>query len=580
MPKRDAQFVLGIVVVCAAAYWNALGNGFVPDDYTVILHNSWVREAGSLRCLLTRDYFQASRENTYRPVATLLYYLEYRAWGPKPMGYHLVSLAAHACAAALLYVLLSRLFGCRGLALLASMLFAVHPVNTEAVNAIGFREDVLCLPAMLGAWLFYLRADDPGRRRPGNVALAWLLFVVSLLAKEVTVSLPVLIVGHDCLLRHRPAQAFRRHWGAYLGFGLIALLFIAFRLWGMRTPFEASIPYTTGSFGAQLLITPGIVAHYLRLMLWPVRLCADYWFGIVAGPGDPRFWGPVLALVAAAAAAVWACRRAPAMLLGVLWFVLTLAPAANIFPMVNPMAERYLYVPCAGFCLALAVPFARLMRGRGGAALAWVTVLVFAGLTMARNPVWGDARRLNAGAARLWPGCARAQSNLGLAYERQGLLPLAAAQHRRVVRTTPQAVEGHLYLGRILVRRGRVDEGVRLLKRARLRDPERVQTWDAFANAYAAKGDPVRALAALAQARRFEGNHRAALACLHRALAMRPDSTMVLVLLASTFEDMERTDDAAAAWQRVTQLNPKMDLARERLQELRGRRGSGPEELR
>ena len=483
MRSRDRLCLIVIVLLALAVYANALGSAFIPDDDDVLLKNEWIRQGGSLRKLLPPAYFEVSGEGTgYRPTATLLYYVEYRLWGTWRAGYHWVSIGIHAGAAALLYLLVYRLFGRGTLAFLTALLFALHPVTTEAVNGIGYREDPLCLLYMLAAWLCHLAADMGDKRRPWLWPAAWLFYAIALLAKATAAGLPVLILAYDGFSRDRGAgDRPGRRWPAYLGFVLLMLAYVPFRLsWG-RTAVEAGLPYTTGSSGAQMMITPGILAHYLRLLLWPVGLSFDYWFGFVTGPQDPRFWAPILALAVPLFLVLRTGRRAPAIILGALWALVTLAPAANIFPMPNPMAERYLYVPAAGFCLCLAVPLAGLIRGaarsRGaGLALACAVLAAFGVLTVARNADWRHGHRLDCGAVRRWPGAARSHMNLGVDYFRGGFKALARTQYLRVIAMAPYAPQPHQFLAELELSEGRVAAAMRAVTRAMRCDPERGDT--------------------------------------------------------------------------------------------------------
>ena len=566
MRKRDRQYLIVVVLFAVVVYANSLGGEFVADDETVILSNEWVRDGGSLWKLLPAGYYEASGERTYRPTATLLYYLEYRVWGDWRAGYHAVSVLIHAGSAALFYLLVLGLFQRRVLALLAALLFAVHPVTTEAINGIAYREDALALLPMLGAWLCHLRADEGAgrdKRKPWLWPVAWALYVVSMLAKEITVGLPVLILAHDYLFRDRRVAAmWRRRWPGYVGFVLVMLLFIPFRLGPGRTPFEATLPYTTGSVGGQAMITPGILGVYLRLMLWPVHLSADYWFGSVTGLEDVRFWGPVLAL-SAAGFLVWrAGRHAPEISIGVLWAVVTLGPAANVFRMVNPMAERYLYVPCAGFCLALAVPLAVLVgetgwrprkegaecdqvlevaggpgRGQVGLALSCVILAAFSVLTAVRNSDWADTRRLEIGAARLWPKAARPHMNLGVWYYNRGLHRLASAQYERVIKKSPRAPEGYLAQYKAQLPLRGPDAAISVLRLGLRRCHERrADIWRALAKVHGLKGERGKEHMARGRALMLQERYAEAAKSLRRACENGAASVSALIWLAESYE--------------------------------------------
>ena len=148
-----------ILIISIAIYSNTLKNGFVYDDEFTVVNNTLIKNFSNISKLFTKEYFAASGEMSYRPVVTFTYFIDYALYGLKPYGYHLTNLLLHALNGVILYIFLTLLFkpsqsSIFNLQLLISLLFATHPVLTEAVNAISFREDLLC-------FLFYISALIP-----------------------------------------------------------------------------------------------------------------------------------------------------------------------------------------------------------------------------------------------------------------------------------------------------------------------------------------------------------------------------------------------------------------------------------
>ena len=132
-----------LLILTIGVYSNTLKNGFVFDDYFIIIDNIFIKDWKNLSGLLSKDYFSRSGEATYRPVVTLSYFVDYSLWGLKPYGYHLTNVLIHSVNAVLVFLFVLLLIKGRRAAFLAALLFAVHPVLTEAVNAISLREDLL-----------------------------------------------------------------------------------------------------------------------------------------------------------------------------------------------------------------------------------------------------------------------------------------------------------------------------------------------------------------------------------------------------------------------------------------------------
>ena len=136
--------VLGLIILSFAAYLNTLPNTFVFDDIYVISGNYFIRDWKNFWGLFTSKYFAASGELSYRPVVTLSYFVDYSLWHLNPMGYHLTNIILHTLNSTILFFLVQRMVRNTPLAFLASLFFACHPVLSEAVNAISYREDLLC----------------------------------------------------------------------------------------------------------------------------------------------------------------------------------------------------------------------------------------------------------------------------------------------------------------------------------------------------------------------------------------------------------------------------------------------------
>src|SRR5206468_7626907 len=138
----------------------------------------------------------------YRPVVMASYALNYAWGGEDPTGYHLVNVVLHAANSAMVFLLVEELFPGRALAFLCALLFALHPLRTEAVASIVGRAESLAAFFMLAAWLGYVR----GRRRPGLTArlLPPVAFALAALTKESSLAFVALLPVTDFLMGKEP----------------------------------------------------------------------------------------------------------------------------------------------------------------------------------------------------------------------------------------------------------------------------------------------------------------------------------------------------------------------------------------
>lgn len=453
-------FAAAIVVLSCVAYWGGLDNGFTNwDDNWLITENRHIREISwhSLQAMFNPMAPREELGNEYLPLRDLSYAINYALDQYNPRGYHATNLLLHIFNSLLVMLLAVRLTGRRWIGGLAGLLFAVHPVHVEAVSWLSSRKDLLSTFFMLLSANFYLAAR---RSRSGlmpsesfvqrvrhSSRLSWMLsvlfFICALLSKMTAVVLPALLLllelfrGRELhtMPRLKRALAQAPFWGA-------AALFTA-----LASHIGSGLmrePYGEGRWQSLLTATSALTRDFQVLLFgWPMHAAVD--LPVQTGFSLPVVTGLLLLLaLLGLGLAGWRKSRAgwdsrPAMLLGVagfgsLWFLIALSPVSNFLVQIGTVfAERYLYIPSIGFCIAvaaLAVLGAELLRKRDKLRplSPAIGVLVVAAIGLS---VWGtmQATRPWAGSVSLWkhalahdPGNNVAHFNLGREYEELALL--------------------------------------------------------------------------------------------------------------------------------------------------------------
>ncbi|MBD3236107.1 MAG: hypothetical protein GF330_05345, partial [Candidatus Eisenbacteria bacterium] len=151
---RCASVLLPLVLLFLAAllpYGNALRTGFAYDDAAIVIENPTASPAAPWWTPLVRPYWPEPHDaGLYRPLTSLTYRLQ-RGWtGTAPVPFHLLNVLLHAATSLLAYAVLRRLFTRQGWALPIALLFAVHPLHTEAVTGIVGRAELLAALCGLG----------------------------------------------------------------------------------------------------------------------------------------------------------------------------------------------------------------------------------------------------------------------------------------------------------------------------------------------------------------------------------------------------------------------------------------------
>jgi tetratricopeptide (TPR) repeat protein len=345
-------------------------------------------------------WWEVFRLERTRPLTYLTFWLNYQLGGDDPLGYHVLNLLLHLAAVWAAWLVFRKITNDR-IAWMATMLFALHPVQTEAVGYVFGRATVLAAFLCLlcwGAWI---------DRRYGRAVL-W--FTLALLAKEEAAALPMFLVAYEYLYRGhkgRPEREWLRTW-------LIMSLPCAAA--AARLFYVASVTDGAGAFFDLGRITPlnylltqaRAVWLYLQLLVFPVGLNFDRDFPLSTGfdTATLRAWVALLALIGYAG---WRARmqRTWFWLLGGL---ILLLPTSSFLPLGDLVAERRLYLPLISLALGLGTLLVKAPRP-----VAIVALLVASGLTAQRSMVYMTEESLWRDTAEKSPRKVRPQLQLARA---------------------------------------------------------------------------------------------------------------------------------------------------------------------
>ncbi|HTT58235.1 MAG TPA: tetratricopeptide repeat protein [Opitutaceae bacterium] len=455
---RTAWMLILLLGGTLLAYLPALRGGFLWDDDAHVTRPDLQPLSG-----LGRIWFEVGATQQYYPLLHSAFWLEHRLWGDAPLGYHLLNILLHATAAGLLGVILRRL-ALPG-AWLAAFLFALHPVAVESVAWISEQKNTLSAVLALAATLVYLRFDRD--RRPAAYGVALGLFVLALLTKSVTATLPAVLLVVFWWQRGR--LAWRRDVFPLTPWFAIGATVGLFTAWVEKYLIGAQGADFTLSFADRCLLAGRVVWFYLGRLLWPADLMFIYPRWQVDASRAGQYLYPVALLVLAAALA-WLARRRRGPLAGFLIFAGTLFPAMgfiNVYPFVfSYVADHFQYLSAIGIIvpaaagLTLATAALRSSGAPGAARAApWAAVLLVAGLgvlTWRQCGIYRDARTLYTDTLRRNPDCALAHNGIGEILLRDpSRLAEAIAHFRTSIRLSPHDALAHNNLGTALARNPR-----------------------------------------------------------------------------------------------------------------------------
>jgi tetratricopeptide (TPR) repeat protein len=560
-----------VVAFCATflAYLPALSGNFIWNDSDYVT-------APSLRSLdgLVRIWAQVGATQQYYPLLHSAFWLQHRLWGDNPLGYHLVTLLLHACSAVLFALILCRLFdGGRaqpgsipakadgpavaggdlpqpdsGVAWLAALLFALHPVHVESVAWITEQKNTLSLAFYLAAAMAYLRFDET--RRPRTYLAALALFVCSLFCKTVTATLPAALLVVFWWKRGR--LDWRREilpLLPWLALGAAAGLFSS---WVEQAYVGAQGADFNLPVVARTLVASRAIWLYAGRVVWPFGLNFVYSRWTV----DATVWWQWLFPLGtlAAGAALWILRRRTrGPFAAFLFFVGSLFPVlgfVNLYGMrYSWVWDHWQYLPDLGLLTLAAVGLsagwrrAALRPGWLGPGLAAALAVVLGALTWAHCGMFHDDLTLYRSTLSRNPACWMAHNNLGnLWLEMPGRLDDAVAEFKEALRLQPDYAEAHNNLGNALSEMpGRLDDAVAEFKEALRLQPD-------FAGAHNNLGDAWS---------KMPGRINDAVAQFKEALRLRPGYAEAHNNLGNAWSKMPgRTNDAIAQYEEALRIKP------------------------
>ncbi len=511
-------------------YANTLTHDYCQDDAIVITENMFTTQGVSgIPGIMGNDTFygffkEAGKSNLvaggrYRPFTLVMFAIEYQIFGKSPFIGHFMNVVLFGITCVLLYFLILKLLSYRSdtegqsaaiIAFMTALLFASHPIHTEAVANIKGRDEIMTLLGSLAAVWFSLKFYEKGGFK--NAVLAFVFFFIGLLSKENAITFVVIVpLIYWFFIKTNWSTAFKQ----VLPFAGAAVLFLILRggvignqFTGqqnelMNNPFlklvnNQYVPFEMGEKIATIVFTLG---KYVQLLIFPHPLTHDYY---------PRHidmmhfsdWQVLLSMALYAAMIVlifkgW--QKRDYMSFGILFYLLTLSIVSNIvFPVGTNMAERFIFMPSLGFCFFLAVFLIKYLKKQAFYAAVGIGIL-FGLKTFTRNFDWKDNYTIFTTDVSVSKNSAKLQCSAGGAKiekaateldvnRKKQLLNEAIAHLRRSLEIHPQFKNPYLLLGNAYIYLEDYDKAIQEYQNALKLDPDFKDVKGNMALAYREKG--------------------------------------------------------------------------------------------
>lgn len=618
LSRKPVQVSL-VALVCLLLYANTLHAPFYWDDAMLVespiiksfhyfLHPSAGRDFSWYGGFLSRFF------------GYFTFALNYRFGGLDTTGFHLVNVAIHLLASLLVYRLvrltLRTPFFAEGanpagiearagfIAFTAALLFAAHPIQTQAVTYIVQRFASLAAMLYLLSVTSYLKGRlvwHGAVRRPVAAGLwfgaAAVAAALALKSKETAYTLPLALVLLELLLftRQNRRRALVLAFSAVPVAALAATRLSSGSLAELTANLDKATRLQTSMGRLDYLATQcKVIVTYLRLLVFPAGQRLDYDYPVYHSLFQPAVFVCALSLAGLLALAVACLRlsrdreddRTPLLrlvALGIFWFFLALAVESSLIPIVDVIFEHRVYLPSVGAFMAAAAAVSFFGRGEGVlpgwpplpvvAAVA-VFVLCLGWATHARNALWSDEVAFWQDNARKSPQKARVFVNLARAFERRGDPVQATEAYRAAVAIDPNQTDPLLNFGLLLVQAGKLDEALAQFQAALRIDPGLVEAYNNIGKVYGMQrryDDALKAFQAALELKPTlaephnnigyvyaqQNRHGEALVEYDKCLALYPDYDKAFVNKGTALKALGRQAEAQAAFRRALEINPK-----------------------
>ena len=591
--------VAALAVLC---YLNTIHDPFQWDESRYIADNPLVK--GSLGEGPRNAEFETLMR--HRPVGTLSFGINYAFSRLRVEGYHAVNITLHAMNSALLYALL--LLWLRGIwtddtriniiAFFSAAIFAVHPIQSEAVNYVYQRHVLLAAFFSLLACLLYAVWITRMRQSRAVYILCIIASALAMKSKESAFTLPLLVLAYDVYLSGADA---RGRLGRILPIALTSLLIpLGMIDWNRAFSVSDLVASTTGapqySRLDYFLTQPGVVLDYMRLLVLPIG--QNIFHAVELKTSSAQAALPLLLI---AAMLFWAIMQRSSQVMerrligfGILWFMIALSVESSVIPIPMLMNEYRVYLPSAGLIPAMVLAIytigARFNASRWSAIaplLLMALVLAFSVATVKRNTVWQSREALWQDAALKSPGIREVRNNYGIALREAGRSADAAKQFIAAVEISPSYSEAWNNLGLAMLDVRRPEEAAGYFARAINADIRSYRAYNNMGNALRAmsrdeeamvayrraielRPDFGEALSNLGTMLAIEGRVDEALVLLEKAVLYSPDLAEAHYNLAGAYMQIGRLEEAAGELARYLDLRPEDQEAWRTLESLMG----------
>ena len=512
------QLIFLILIIGLSVYFNSFFNGFVWDDEEQILNNSIIKNFSNLPLIFKSSTFSTGGAGLsglyYKPLMSFSFMVNYLIWQSSPFGFHLFQVILHLINAVFVFLIFSKFFKNAFVSFFLSLIFTVHPVNTESVSYISAVQEVLFTFFALLAFLILLYFKN---KKP--LIISALLIFLGLLSKETALLSIVIFLFYFIIFEKERIIS-------WILFSFIIILnYLFLRIGIAKLPFSHSsfAPISEATFFQRFLTIPWEIIYYFRVLFFPKTLTIAQ-HTVIKNPADFSFWGYGIFTLIFITGIIWITLKLKSknFYFFLFWFFCSLSLILNIFPLDMTVAERWLYFPMIGFLGMAGVIIEKLnIKNKKiktfSMFFAFIIIFTFSIRTILRNFDWkngltlyrrdiinnptafdlqnnygvelfrigkvDEAKKHFEKSIVLAPKWWTSYNNLGAVYERKGDLKQAEKLYRQAIKNSDYYL-AYENLGFLLLKTNQIKEAVSFLEKAILKFPQNSRLKVALSLAY------------------------------------------------------------------------------------------------
>jgi len=511
MNYMNKKYAVLVFFVTFLIFSPTLFNSYVGDDINFLEGNTFYYSLKNIPRLVEKGYISSPRgiilrtgitdvgsgSFSYRPIGNLTYFFDHYFFRSNPFGSHLINILIHALNSVLVYWIVALVLSSPMWGFFASLLFSLHPIQSEAVANVSCRFDLLAGMFVLSSFCFWINFAKSKYVRKGFFVGALAMYFLALFSKESSITLPlVLILFDQTLVVHRAGPRKR----SFYYFCFISILIFYLYIYFFVFPsVNYSLDWIRGSFLNHCLVMGYIWINYMInvLMPWTVKVIPGNYYPPAPGLMSWVSAGILLGIFifTISLSIMWQKYKEVAFFL--IWYIIFYLPVSNLLHIANPMADRFMYLPSIGLLIVLASFLHTISRSkwiqisspRLPGILCFATILICVSKTVFINEDWKNGNDEAWAYIRDYPADDQGYALLGSAYYNAGYFDKAKEYLEKSVVLGDKRPREVFALAKCYIKLGNLGSAEILLKQLNLKNPDYDEPYFALEKIYVDRKD-------------------------------------------------------------------------------------------